>query len=58
MTIVIIILWLTLTVLAKIHGSVTDEQIYLGTTIILAAQYVRASITEQTAKMDGGKNDA
>lgn len=55
--VVVVVAWFVMSVFFKKQGC-PDEYIYIGTTIMLAAQYVRASIMDKRkTKMDGGEND-
>ncbi|MBO4543561.1 MAG: hypothetical protein J5725_10325 [Bacteroidales bacterium] len=52
MTVVVVVAWFVMSVFFEKQGC-PDEYIYIGTTIMLAAQYVRASIMDKRkAKMD------
>lgn len=58
MTFVVLIAWIAMSALFVKRGC-SDECIYIGSSMMLAAQYVRASMMDKRkAKMDGGADDA
>lgn len=57
MTFVVLIAWIAMSILFIKRGC-PDEYIYIGASMMLAAQYVRASIMDKRkSEMDGGVND-